>query len=223
MFPLHLPLLLVAQSSSVGRLAAPVRVHSQWWQKGFKVGRSQPRAGRVGRLSRAPNVTLSDFLPAKGDGKKVPSPAMSRRSSWVSWSGSPREQAVPSGNDAVMEDCTESHQSEINRKIKANNKLQKILTAMPKEHRELIYGDSFQSKMQSMDDEKAALLAAKRHFLPLQSQIEKQKNSGTQVERYEEEWTEADQELESANSKQVQAKHALETDSDTAQYWVSVG
>ena len=40
----------------------------------------------------------------------------------------------------------------------------------------LIYSDSLKSKMQWMDDEKAALLAAKRQFLPLQSRIGKQKN-----------------------------------------------
>ena len=56
-----------------------------------------------------------------------------------------------------MEDCTEFHQSEINRKIKANDKLRKILTTMPDEHRALIYGDSLQSKMRSLDDEKEAL------------------------------------------------------------------
>ena len=47
---------------------------------------------------------------------------------------------------------------------------------MPEEHRALIYGDSFKSNMQSLDDEKAALLGAKRQFLPLQSRIDKQKN-----------------------------------------------
>ena len=75
-----------------------------------------------------------------------------------------------------MEDCTESHQAEINKKIRANDKLRQILTNMPEEHRALIYGDSFKSKMQSLDDEKAALLVAKRQFLPLQSRIDKQKN-----------------------------------------------
>ena len=60
-----------------------------------------------------------------------------------------------------MEDCTEFHQSEINRKIKANDKLQKNFTSMPDQHRALIYGDSFQSKRRSLDDEKEALLADK--------------------------------------------------------------
>ena len=75
-----------------------------------------------------------------------------------------------------MEACTESHQAEINRKIRANDKLRKILTNMPDEHKSLIYGDSLKAKMQSLDDEKVALLAAKRQFPPLQNRIEKQKN-----------------------------------------------
>ena len=75
-----------------------------------------------------------------------------------------------------MEDGTETHQAEINKKIKANDKLRKILTNMPKEHRTLIYGESFKSKIESLDDDRGALLAAKRQFPPLQSRIDKQKN-----------------------------------------------
>ena len=100
---------------------------------------------------------------------------MSRKSSEVSWSDSFREQPEPKGEDAVMEDCTETHQAGINKKIKANDKSWKILTNMPEEHRALIYGVTV-SKMQSLDVEKAALLAAKRQFLSSQSRIEKQKN-----------------------------------------------
>ena len=50
----------------------------------------------------------------------------------VSWSDSPREQLEANGEDAVMEDGTEAHQAEINKKIKANDKLRKILTNMPR-------------------------------------------------------------------------------------------
>ena len=53
----------------------------------------------------------------------------------VSWSDSPREQAVPGGEDAVMEDCTESHQSEISRKIKANDKLRNGTFSRPRTQR----------------------------------------------------------------------------------------
>ena len=119
-----------------------------------------------------------------------------------------------------MEDCTESHQAEINKKIRANDKLRKILTNMPEEHKSLIYGDSLKAKMQSLDDEKVALLAAKRQFLPLQSRIEKQKNylerksreiETKQQHRLEilQKWIEADQELDAAHAKQVQAKHEM--------------
>ena len=64
-----------------------------------------------------------------------------------------------------MEDCTESHQAEINKKIRANEKLRKILTNMPEEHKSLIYGDSLKAKMQSLDDEKVALLAPQEAIL----------------------------------------------------------
>ena len=70
------------------------------------------------------------------------SPAMSRRSSVVSWSDSPRDQAVSKRVETVMEDCTESHQAEINKRIRANDKLRKILTNMPDEHESLIYGNN---------------------------------------------------------------------------------
>ena len=105
----------------------------------------------------------------------------------------------------------QTHQAEIKKNIKANDKLRKILTNMPEEHRVLIYGDSFNSKMQSLDDEKAASLAAKRQF--------GSKNKKNYLERVSKEieskqkkrleilqtWIEADHELDAANSKQIQA------------------
>ena len=111
-------------------------------------------------------------------------------------------------------------QAEINKKIKANDKLLKILTNMPEEHRTLINGDSFKSKMESLDDEKAALLAAKWQFVPLQSRIDKQKNylervskeiESKQKKRLEilQKSIEADQELEAANAKRIQAKQEM--------------
>ena len=65
----------------------------------------------------------------------------------------------------------------------AYDKLRKIPTNMPEEHRALIYGDRFKWKMESLDDEKAAMLAAKRQFLQLQSRIEKQKTYLERVSR----------------------------------------
>ena len=95
--------------------------------------------------------------------------------------------------------------------------LRKILTNMPDEHKSLIYGDSLKAKMQSLDDEKAALLAPKRQFLPLQSPIEKQKNylerSSREIETKQQhrleilqKWIEA---VDAAHAKQVQAKHEM--------------
>ena len=74
--------------------------------------------------------------------------------------------------------------------------------------------------MEALDDEKAALLAAKRQFLPLQSRIDKQKHylervskeiESKQKKRLEilQKWIEADQELEAANAKQIQAKQEM--------------
>ena len=90
---------------------------------GYKAGREPATCRTCGKTFPRPNVTLSDFFPVKSDKKKGnnsrnTSPAMSRRSSVVSWSDSPGDQAVPKSEDAVMEDCTESHQAEINRKIR---------------------------------------------------------------------------------------------------------
>ena len=155
----------------------------------YTAGKKPATCRTCGRTFPRPNVTLSDFLPAKSERKKGnrsrnSSPGMSRRSrnvspsmssSVVSWSDSPREHSAANGEETVMEDGTETHQAEINKKIKANDKLRKTLTNMPEEHRTFICGDSFKSKMESLDDEKAAFLAAKRQFLPLQSLIDRQK------------------------------------------------
>ena len=70
---------------------------------------------------------------------------------------------------------------EINSTIKANEKLLNVLITLPKEHRVLIDGDSVQSKLQTVGNEKAALLAAKRQFLPLQRRIEKQKQYSERI------------------------------------------
>ena len=48
---------------------------------------------------------------------------MSQRSIWVSWSDTPREQSDPSGEDTVMEDCTESLQSEINKENQSERQI----------------------------------------------------------------------------------------------------
>ena len=137
---------------------------------GYTAGKKPATCRTCGKTFPRPNVALSDFLPGKNERKKGNrsrnsslgmsrrsrnvSPAMSRKSSVVSWSDSPREHSEANGEFAVMEDGTETHQAEINKKIKANDKLQKILPNMPQKHRTLIYGDSFKSKKDSLDDEK---------------------------------------------------------------------
>ena len=70
----------------------------------------------------------------------------------------------------------------------------------------LINGDRFRSNMQSLDGEKAALLAARRHFLPLQSRVEKQKNYLERVSKEIE--TKMQKRLEILK-KWTQAKHEM--------------
>ena len=97
---------------------------------------------------------------------------------------------------------------------------QTILIPMPEEHRVLISGDSVQAKLQAMDDEKAALLAAKRQFLPLQSRIEKQKQYSERIfkdieKRWQarleivQRWIEANQASETAHENHVQTKQEM--------------
>ena len=116
---------------------------------GYTAGKKPATCKTCGRTLPRPNVTLSDFLPAKSERKKGNRsrnsyPGMSRRSrnvspsmsrSVVSWSDSPREHSEANGEDTVMEDGTETHRAEINKKIKANDKLRTILTNVPEEHR----------------------------------------------------------------------------------------
>ena len=90
----------VAQTSSVERLVVLV-------EYGHTAGKNPATCRTGGKTFPRPNVTLSDFLPARGEKKKRNtsqnvSLVMSRRSSWVSWSDS-REQSAPSGEETVME------------------------------------------------------------------------------------------------------------------------
>ena len=87
---------------------------------GYKAGKKPATCRTCGRTFPGPSVTLSDFLPARGDGKKRNSSqhaslAMSPRSSWVSQGDSLREQSVASGEDTVMEGCTDpDHRTTLN-------------------------------------------------------------------------------------------------------------
>ena len=65
------PLLLVAQSSSVERRVALVRVCSLWWNMGTKLGGRQPRAGFEGRVSRATTSLCPIYCPKVEKGTRV--------------------------------------------------------------------------------------------------------------------------------------------------------
>ena len=200
-------------------------VSALWWNMDTKLGGSQLRAEPVGRLSRGRTSHWQISSPSRVIRRKETSAGtslLSRLDGQVLFPGVTHcvIKRYQKSEDAVMEDCTESHQDEINKKIGANDKLRKILTNMPGEHKSLIHGDSLKAKMQSLVDEKVALLAAKRQFLPVQSRIEKQKNylerifreiETKQQHRLEilQKWIEADQELDAAHAKQVQAKHEM--------------
>ena len=80
---------------------------------GTQLGMSQPRA-RLAKIFPRPKVTLSDPSPAgtgviKGNRSRNSSPAMSRKSSVVSWSGRPCEQleasSQPSEQSALFGDA----------------------------------------------------------------------------------------------------------------------
>ena len=67
-----------------------------------------------------------------------------------------------------------SKQEDINNKIEANEKMRKICLAMLEDHREINNGDSCQTKVQHTENERNALKAARRRYLPMQHRIEKQ-------------------------------------------------
>ena len=101
-----------------------------------------------GKTFPRPNVTLSDFLPAKSERKKGNrsrnsspamsrrsrnvSPAMSRRLSVDSWSDSPRDQAVPKSWKTALKPIRPK-----------STRRSRRTTNWGKLSRTLIYGDSF--------------------------------------------------------------------------------
>ena len=84
-------LLLDAQSSCVVLLVVLGLVRCLRWDMATKLGRSQLHVRPVGGIFLRPNVTLSNT-----------SPAMSRRSSVVSWSDSPRDQVRPASQCCIL-------------------------------------------------------------------------------------------------------------------------
>ena len=78
-------------------------------ENGYEAGKKPATCQTCGRIFPRPNSR--NVSPVTSRRSRNTSPAMSRRSSVVSWSDSPRDQAVPKSVEAVMEDCTESHQT----------------------------------------------------------------------------------------------------------------
>ena len=187
-------MLLVALSSSVGNLVAPDRVRSLCWNMDARLGGSQLRAELVGRLSRARTSHYQTFSPSR---------VIRRKETIVGMSLLPRLDAVETPHlpcldgqvlfPGVTHRAIKRYQKvrmqswrtarslirlrSTGRSEQTTNCVKFSRTCQMNTNRSLIYGDSLKAKMQSLDDEKVALLAAKRQFLPLQSRIEKQKNT----------------------------------------------
>ena len=78
-------------------------------ENGYEAGKKPATCQTCGRIFPRPNSR--NVSPVTSRRNRNTSPAMSRRSSVVSCSDSPRDQAVPKSVEAVMENCTESHQT----------------------------------------------------------------------------------------------------------------
>ena len=78
-------------------------------ENGYEAGKKPATCQTCGRIFPRPNSRNVSLVTSRRS--RNTSPAMSRRSSVVSWSDSPRDQAVPKSVEAVMDDCTESHQT----------------------------------------------------------------------------------------------------------------
>ena len=167
LFAVHVawPLLLDAQSSCVERLVVLVRVRSLWWNVGTQLGRSQPCAGLVGRLSRSLTALCAISHPPE---------VISKRGTAVEMPLLPSLN-VPAGFLGVTRRVNSRHQAVKTQLWRIARSLTK-LRFIRRSNKRQIAENSHKSKKQSLDDEKAALLAANRPFLPLQSRIEKQKN-----------------------------------------------
>ena len=77
-------------------------------ENGYEAGKKPATCQTCEKIFPCPNSRNAS--PVTSRRSRNTSPAMSRRSSVVSWSDSPRDQAVSKSVEAVMGDCTESHQ-----------------------------------------------------------------------------------------------------------------
>ena len=80
---------------------------------------------------------------------------------------------------------------------------------MPEEHRTRIYGDSFKSKMESLDDEKAAFWQPKGNSYPCKVQSERDRIETEEASGIPAKWIEVVKDVEAANAKQIQAKQEM--------------
>ena len=148
-----------------------------------------------GKTFPRPNVTLSDLLPAKNERKKgKQEPKLLSHACHAAavtslplclvnqvWSLGVIHHANNQKRTVKMQSWRTAHKPI---KSRSTRRSRQTTNCGTEEHKTLIHGDSFKSKMESLDDEKAALLAAKRQFPPLQSRIDKQKKlSGASLER----------------------------------------
>ena len=201
------------------------------------LGKKPATCRTCGKTFPGPNVTLSDFLLAKSERKKGNrsrnsspgmsrrspnvSPAMSRKSSVVSWSDSPRGQSEANGEDAVMEDGTETHQS----RDQQEDQGERQIAENSHEHARRNTGRSStgtvtSGKCNRWMMRKLPCWQPKGNSYPCKvgsinrrtiwSEFRKRSNRNRK-KRLEilQKWMEADQELEAANAKQLQATREM--------------
>ena len=138
---------------------------------GKKLGRRQPRAGLVGRLSRAQRQSVR--LPAyhRRWGKEVQSKCLSCNvsdvSAWFHWGDSSRERGYSHGRP--QSPIRDQQEDQRKRQIAENSHDHAGRT------QECASTVTAFSRMQSMDDEKAPLQAAKWQFYPCKVRL---KNRG---------------------------------------------
>ena len=96
------PIIMCGKSGCIG--SCPLSVV----EYGYKAGRKPTTCQICGRIFPCPNSRNVSLVTSRRS--RNTSPAISRRSSVVSWSDPPRDQAVSKNVEEVMEDCTESHQ-----------------------------------------------------------------------------------------------------------------
>ena len=178
----HDRLLLVALSSSVGNLVVLGLVRSLWWHMGIQLGRIQPRAGLVGKHSRdQTSLSRTSYL-AKSERKKgnrsrnllsqtchaAVETILPLRLGNQAWSlavihhASNRKRTVKMQSWKTAQKPVRTRSTRRSRRTTNCGKFSR--TRQRNTGRFSTVTISSQ-KMQSLDDEKAALLAARRQFL----------------------------------------------------------